>query len=189
MDLDIQVHARGHLLSAVSWISKDHLLKSSIYDNNRATCLSHNLWFHLVLVLHSQNHHLFGLLLSKQVYMNMIVTMKSIHFQIIHFQQCKLLVKKVLSYHSTTTSPCSAVVSAWDRWLMVMGWNPISFRILQPWPASTVLVLTRAESSMASVIRLGPHSSASSTLQIVHPWGCCSNYLTNTVGAAVPRPV
>ena len=75
----MQVHARGHLLSAVSWISKDRLLKSSIYDNNQATCLSHNLWFHLVLVLHSQDHHLFGLLLSKQVYMNMIKTMKSIN--------------------------------------------------------------------------------------------------------------
>ena len=86
-------------------------------------------------------------------------------------------------YHYLST--CSAVVSALDCWSMVMGWNPISFRILQPWPASAVLVLTRAESSMGSVVRLGPHSSASSTLQIIHPWGCCYNYLTNTAGAAV----
>ena len=48
-------------------------------------------------------------------------------------------------------------------------------------------LLPRVGSAMGPVGRLEPHSRASSTSRM-HLWGCCSNYLTNTAGAAVSGP-
>jgi len=57
-----------------------------------------------------------------------------------------------------------------------------------PFLLSPDRLLPGAGSAMGPVGRLGPHSQLSSTSRIC-PWGCCSNCLTNTTGAAVPGPV
>ena len=57
-----------------------------------------------------------------------------------------------------------------------------------PFLLSPDRLLPGAGSAMSPVGRLGPHRQPSSTSRIC-PWGCCSNCLTNTAGAAVPGPV
>ena len=48
-------------------------------------------------------------------------------------------------------------------------------------------LLPRAGSAIGPVGRLEPHNPASSTSPM-RLWVCCSNYLTKTAGARVPRP-
>ena len=82
------------------------------------------------------------------------------------------------------TGPRSAVVSASD-----CGSEGLGFESHQSHVGFFGLgrLLPRAGSAMGPMGRLEPHSRASSTSRM-RLWGCCSNYLTNTAGAAVPGP-
>ena len=84
----------------------------------------------------------------------------------------------------SVTGPRSAVVSASDCGSEGLGFESHQSHVGFFGPGR---LLPRAGSAMGPVGRLEPHSRASSTSRM-RLWGCCSNYLTNTAGAAVPRP-
>ena len=82
------------------------------------------------------------------------------------------------------TGPHSAVVSASDCRSEGLGFESHQSHVGFFGPGR---LLPRAGSAMGPVGTLEPHSRASSTSRM-RLWGCCSNYLTNTAGAAVPGP-
>ena len=84
-------------------------------------------------------------------------------------------------YH---TGPRSAAVSASDCGSEGLGFESHQSHVGFFGPGR---LLPRAGSAMGPVGRLEPHSRASSTSRM-RLWGCCSDYLTNTAGAAVPGP-